>query len=40
VPVETAAAARARPKVYYGIAIAAGTLLYISLELVGFKAPL
>jgi prepilin peptidase CpaA len=36
VPVETAAAASTRPKVYYGIAIATGTLLYISLELSGF----
>lgn len=40
VPVETGAAANARPKVYYGIAIATGTLIYISLEIIGFKAPL
>lgn len=35
VPVESAA--ENRPKVYYGIAIAAGTVLYISLEFSGLQ---
>ena len=35
VPVESAAAAR--PKVYYGIAIAAGTILYLTVEITGFQ---
>ena len=35
VPVESAA--EARPKVYYGIAIAAGTILYLTMEITGFR---
>ena len=35
VPVESAS--EARPKVYYGIAIAAGTLLYLTMEITGFQ---
>ena len=37
VPVESGVAAMSRPKVYYGIAIAAGTLLYLSFEITGFQ---
>lgn len=35
IPVESSA--ESRPKVYYGIAIAAGTLLYVSAELSGLQ---
>ncbi len=35
VPVEPEAVARTRPRVYYGIAIAAGTLLYVSMNIIG-----
>lgn len=35
VPVEPAAVAVTRPKVYYGIAIAVGTLLYVSNTILG-----
>lgn len=37
VPVESESAAEARPKVYYGIAIAAGTILYLTMEITGFQ---
>jgi prepilin peptidase CpaA len=37
VPVETGTAAQARPKVYYGIAIAAGTFLYLTTQINGLQ---
>lgn len=37
IPVESSQAAAARPRVYYGVAIAAGTVLYVCMEITGFK---
>jgi prepilin peptidase CpaA len=37
VPVESGAVVMSRPKVYYGVAIAAGTLIYLVLEITGYQ---